>query len=68
MIEKDSKTAGADERTPSKAQYFSWVNNTNEGSSEEQTLANLEYFRWMKEKYGMQLDIYAFDDAKIVTF
>lgn len=68
MIEKDRKTAGADEHTPSKAQYFSWINNTNEGSSEEQTLANLEYFRWMKEKYGMQLDIYAFDAGNLDTF
>ena len=29
-IIKDKKTAGADEKTPSLAQYFSWVNNTNE--------------------------------------
>jgi hypothetical protein len=26
---------GADERTPSYSQYFSWINNTNEGSTEE---------------------------------
>jgi len=25
---------GADERTPSRAQYFSWINNTNEGATE----------------------------------
>ena len=38
-MKKDKKFAGADERTPSRAQYFSWINNTNEGSTEEQTLA-----------------------------
>ena len=26
---------GADERTSSYSQYFSWINNTNEGSTEE---------------------------------
>ncbi len=67
-MEKNRKTAGADERTPSKAQYFSWINNTNEGSTEEQTLANLEYFRWLKKRYGMQLDIYAFDAGNLDTF
>ncbi len=32
---------GADETTPSLAQYFSWINNTNEGATEKQTLINL---------------------------
>ena len=31
---------GADERTPSYSHYFSWINNTNEGSTEQQTLTN----------------------------
>ena len=56
MDVKNKKTAGADEKTPSRAQYFSWINSTFEGSTEEQTLANLEYFRWIKDTYGMQLD------------
>ncbi|MBQ4628827.1 MAG: hypothetical protein IJB44_07085 [Clostridia bacterium] len=64
-IIKDKKTAGADEKTPSLAQYFSWVNNTNEGSTEEQTLANLDYFRWLKETYDMQIDIYAWDAGNL---
>jgi len=51
---------GADENTPSKAQYFSWINNTNEGTNEEQTRINLDFFDWLKREYGMQLDIYAF--------
>ena len=35
MVEEKNKlTAGADERTPSHPQYFSWVNSTNEGSTE----------------------------------
>jgi len=56
---------GADEKTPSKAQYFSWINNTNEGPTEAQTLINLEFFRWLLDEYGMRLDIYAFDAGAI---
>ncbi len=56
---------GADEKTPSKAQYFSWINNTNEGATEKQTLTNLDFFAWLKAEYGMQLDIYAFDAGAI---
>jgi hypothetical protein len=56
---------GAHEDTPSLSQYFSWINNTNEGSTEEQTLANLEFFAWMRDEYGMRLDIYAFDAGAI---
>lgn len=56
---------GADERSPSRSQYFSWINNTNEGATEEQTLVNLEFFRWLRETYGMRLDIYAFDAGAI---
>ena len=53
--------AGADQSTPALAQYFSWINNTNEGTTEEQTLANLGFFQWLQDEYGMILDIYAFD-------
>jgi hypothetical protein len=56
---------GADERTPSRAQYFSWINNTNEGATESQTRANLAFFAWLRDEYGMQLDIYAFDAGAI---
>lgn len=56
---------GADEETPSKAQYFSWINNTNEGATEAQTQTNLKFFKWLKDTYGMQLDIYAFDAGAI---
>ena len=56
---------GADEQTPSKAQYFSWINNTNEGATDSQTMINLAFFEWLKETYGMQLDIYAFDAGAI---
>ena len=61
LIPKQKETAGADERTPSKSQYFSWINNTNEGATEEQTLINLDFFDYMKRTYGMQLKIYAWD-------
>jgi len=56
---------GADEKTPSRSQYFSWINNTNEGATEKQTLINLEFFKWLKEEYGMNLNIYAFDAGNI---
>lgn len=57
--------AGADESTPSLAQYFSWINHTNEGPTEKQTLANLGFFQWMHDEFGMKLDIYAFDAGAI---
>jgi len=56
---------GADESTPSRSEYFSWIDNTNEGTTEGQTLANLDFFGWLKSEYGMQLDIYAFDAGAI---
>lgn len=49
------------EKTPSKSQYFSWINNTNEGATHAQTMCNLDFFRYLHDQYGMQLDIYAFD-------
>ncbi len=56
---------GADESTPSRSEYFSWINNTNEGATESQTMINLEFFQWMHDEYGMVLDIYAFDAGAI---
>ena len=53
--------AGADETTPSRAHYFTWINNTNEGATDTQTKANLAFFQWLHDEYGMVLDIYAFD-------
>ena len=50
---------------PPRSEYFSWINNTNEGADEQQTLVNLDYFRWLHDRYGMQLDIYAFDAGAI---
>ena len=64
-METDTPYPGADESTPSRAQYFSWINNTNEGSTEEQTLVNLEFFAWLQREYGMTLDIYAWDAGNI---
>jgi erythromycin esterase-like protein len=57
----NAPAAGADQTTPSRAQYFTWINNTNEGTTEEQTRANLAFFQWLHDEYGMTLDIYAFD-------
>ena len=56
---------GADARTPSYSQYFSWINNTNEGSTEEQTLVNLDFFQWLHDEYGMVLDIYVISAGAI---
>ncbi len=53
--------AGADEKTPSKAEYFTWMSHTNEGPSEEQTYAELDFFQWLYDTYGMELDVFAFD-------
>lgn len=61
MIHKTARDAGADQRTPSVPQYFSWINNTNEGSTEAQTLINLDFFEWLKKTYGMEIKIYAWD-------
>ena len=60
-VKKIASEAGADQRTPSIPQYFSWINNTNEGSTETQTLINLDFFAWLKRVYGMQIKIYAWD-------
>lgn len=62
---QEQNLAGATETTPSHSEYFSWINNTNEGATESQTLANLGFFRYLRETYGMQLDIYAFDAGAI---
>ena len=59
--------AGADEKTPSLSHYFYWIDNTNEGATEHQTLANLEFFKWLHDEYGMDLDIYALDAGAIDT-
>jgi len=58
-------TAGATETTPSSSQYCSWLNNTNEGATVEQTLINLDFFKWLKDDYGMILDIYSFDAGAV---
>ncbi len=65
MAEKNKKLSGADETTPSHPQYFSWINNTNEGATEAQTLTNLAFFRYLREAYGMKLDIYAWDAGNL---
>lgn len=64
-LDNDHPTAGATERTPSRPQYFSWVNSTNEGSTEAQTLANLEFFAYLRRKYNMHLEIYAWDAGNL---
>lgn len=64
-VAQEHKSEIVNEKTPSYAEYFSWINNTNEGATEEHTLINLDFFEWLHERYGMQLDIYAFDAGAI---
>jgi len=64
-MEKTVKTSGADERTPSVPQYFTWINNTNEGATEKQTILNLNYFKWLQDTYGMQIQLYAWDAGNL---
>jgi hypothetical protein len=61
----DDVYPGADESSASRSEYFSWINNTNEGATAAQTLTNLAFFRWLHDEFGMQLDIYAFDAGAI---
>ncbi len=65
VTDQEAVYPGADERTPSYSQYFSWINNTNEGSTEAQTLANLDFFKWLHDEYGMVLDIYVISAGAI---
>ncbi|MDD4920855.1 MAG: hypothetical protein PHS30_00090 [Bacteroidales bacterium] len=65
VIGQEKIFPGADQKTPSRSEYFSWINNTNEGATEAQTLINLDFFKWLNQEYGMQLDIYAFDAGAI---
>lgn len=53
------------DQSPSKSIYFSWINDTWEGSNEAQTLANIGFFKWMHDEYGMDLDIYLLDAGNI---
>lgn len=62
---KKVNSAVITEQTPSRSQYFNWINSTNEGTTEQQTLINLDFFKWLQNTYGMTLDIYAFDAGVI---
>ena len=64
-MRKKYPVSGADERTPSKSQYFSWINNTNEGSTEQNSLVNLDFFKYLLDEYNMRLDIYAWDAGNL---
>ena len=62
---KPFSKGGADEQTPSYSEYFSWIEHTWEGTTEQQALADLNFFKYLKETYGMQLDLFAFDAGTI---
>ncbi len=56
---------GADQHTPSRAEYFTWINNTNEGANDRQTRINFAFFQYLHDQFGMLLDIYAFDAGAV---
>ncbi len=53
------------EKTPSKSNYFDWINSEWPGSHQEKVMSNLDFFEWMHNDYGMQLDIYHIDAGNI---
>ncbi len=53
------------EKTPSRSNYFDWINSEWPGSNQEKVLANLDFFEWLHKEYGMQLDIYHMDAGNI---
>lgn len=52
---------GADNKTPSVAMYFDWVNRNWRGSNETKALTGLDFFKWLDQDYGMKLDIFMLD-------
>ena len=42
---QEKPQGGADENTPSRSLFFSWINNTNEGATARQTQINLDFFK-----------------------
>ena len=57
--------AGADESTPSHSEYFTWINHSFEGPTEQTVMAGLDFFKYLQDTYGMHLDIYALDAGTI---
>ena len=52
VAQEEPVNQGATELSPSRSEYFSWINNTNEGATEAQTLINLEFFRCFTKSTG----------------
>lgn len=50
---------GADESTPSRSQYFSWISNTNEGTTTGQSLINLEFSNLLQIMVRLEEGMYA---------
>ena len=57
--------AGADESTPSHSEYFTWINHSFEGPTEQTAMAGLDFFKYLQDTYGMHLDIFALDAGTI---
>ena len=53
------------ERSPSIAYYFDWINSQYEGTTEEHTLVNLDFWAWMHAEYGLELDVYCMDVGNV---
>ncbi|MFH0945691.1 MAG: hypothetical protein V2A76_10880 [Planctomycetota bacterium] len=54
-----------DERSPSIAYYFDWINSQYEGTTEEHALINLDFWAWMRAEYGFELDVYCMDVGNV---
>jgi hypothetical protein len=64
-IPQPLSTHGADQHTPSKSEYFTWIENWDDGPTAQGTLTDLAFFKWLRDEYGAQLDLYAFDVGTI---
>lgn len=52
ILKEHASESDITERSLSKAEYFSWINNTNEGTTESQTLANLIFLNGFVRNMG----------------
>lgn len=62
---QETTAAPPEERQPSKAHYFDWINSQYEGTTEARTAVNMDFFRWLHDEYGMALEVYALDVGNI---
>ena len=57
---------GANEKTPARSQFFSWINNTNEGTTEKQTLSNLDFFQYLRDGFVSEFRLLMIPSSNLV--